>query len=745
MPIGMLVYQDSAVMQGQDGTLVIQEQTNRAVHVGIGLESLGSHNGVDQHVEMEATVQFGADIPDSFHIGEDIQMLSQGPVLTAEPFIIDQLEPHNTVARPVDNTEEAAQNEINADLELSMTLQNSLNQDLKGWEYDDVSCQGSSQQDLPPPGQVELSAPGLSNMRLVSPAEAFMDVDNSQSESDLRELAPPTREFMEVSRPCVIKTKSRQVKNPQSTFSRNTGKVREVSSDKGENEVVIQHRASFKKKAPVPLPKTKSLGSRPRDEIVDPNDINDDVFVDDVKSTITQSRLLRRPGGSTAAFVFPPLVACEQNNRSSLDESVLQMASSRHDDFVSEDSDSGKKEDIRFTRAHRSAKLQSLKELFEKSCNEQSSREKRKSGSQERVFSFTSVSETRTDGIYDDLTWLNNSRESFGNYRSYSQTEGSRHRDSPITELTISTQEGLNSPRSRRSISTDVGYEFRSSRPEMARDVSMTTAKPPKHRSSSKNRTPSESSTGDLDPKLTNIRGSPKSAREGSTSSKSSPKSHRDASPQGYISGDDSPRSVRGKTEGSPRGVRHVSFQRTESIERTSPNSPRSWRNTRSITIDTVDHPGSERLTQSYYSGMSAAHSLRSRRAISMETSDKRAEDFMTQSLNLSGARSTSDSIDKSPLERKGSIRELMHFFESKTEGQGHEDEALTSQRHRQRVHSVSPTVGLSHVMSRSAESLGVLNIRHSLELPTDLDVGDSVVQPQPVRIGPKPFYGTNV
>ena len=42
--------------------------------------------------------------------------------------------------------------------------------------------------------------------------------------------------------------------------------------------------------------------------------------------------------------------------------------------------------------------------------------------------------------------WLNNS------------TEGNRHRDSPISESTNSTQESLNSPRSRRSISTDIGY-----------------------------------------------------------------------------------------------------------------------------------------------------------------------------------------------------------------------------------------------------------------------------------------------
>ncbi|KAK3106941.1 hypothetical protein FSP39_003397 [Pinctada imbricata] len=754
LPLDALVF-PTAVLRVQDGTVVVQEHSNQAMH------GLQGDIQLQNQMDFEATLQYGSGEDDYVYPNEDIQMLSQGPILTAEPFILDQLEPHNTVSRQVDNTEEAAQNEINADRELSMTLQNSLNQDVKGWEYEDVSCQNSANSALQNPScpnsdlpnsalhnsnLQNLSTSGLSHMRLVSPAEAFMDVDHQiQSCVALPELAPPPREFLEVSRPKMVR-KNIHLKAHQNRKPHSTG-VLEVSSDKGENEILVEHRASFKKKAPVPLPKTKSLGSRPKEELVDPNDIIDDVFVDDVKSTITQSRLLRRPCGSLATFVFPTVMPCESSNRSSLDESVLQMASDRHDDFTGDESENERREDIRFTRAHRSTKLQSLKELFEKSCGDQTLND-----SEEKLLCLSNTTKQENDYHIGATS----SAQTMISQSERSHQEVLRTRSSPVHDAASHTlQTSLNSPRSRRSISTDVGYEFRSTR-----GVPMTSAKPPKHRSSSRPRTPSESSMSEIDSKFVGSKGSPKSNRledsqrsaiEGSSSTKSSPKSQRDASPLGYISGDDSPRSVRSRTDGSPKGIRHVSFKRTESFEQMSPKGPRSWSSNRSVTIDTGDVQPEERMSQSFGGNLAWQTSelwraQRSRRAMSVETSEQRSNDFMSKSL-------TDTQSSGSVLERKGSIKELMNFFESKTEGQGHDDDVMATaamttsmQRSRQRVHSVSPTSGLGQALSHSAESLSVTNIRRSLELPANIDIDDdSVGRPQSVRVGPKPFYGSQL
>lgn len=109
----------------------------------------------------------------------------------------------------------------------------------------------------------------------------------------------------------------------------------------------------------------------------------------------------------------------------------------------------------------------------------------------------------------------------------------------------------------------------------------------------------------------------------------------------------------------------------------------------------------------------------------------------MSRSLTLEHSHSLEEAT--SHLKRRGSIKELMHFFESKQEGIDEEPRQVG----RQRVHSVSPTLGLRQSNSRSSESLTLVNVRHSLELPSSsgLSTLEGMSRPQPVRMGPKPFY----
>lgn len=676
------------------------------IQPGLDVHEFPDHMGINENynhphgMEVDASV-LATGYTSITRPAEDIQMLSQGPLITAEPFVVEQIEPVSQMVHPIDNSEEEAQNAINADKELNMTLQTSLNQNA----FFKPSCD----------------------------RETAMETDVCSSASGpLPQLPPPEQEFLEVRRPRVMKTKSKALSS-------------EGSSEKGENEVIVEHRASFKKKAPVPLPTSKLRKDRKQPmEALDFSDLNDDVFVDDVKSNITSSKLVSRVHHKSVAERcvgnFPALE--EPPNRSSLDESVLQMASSRHDDFSEED---GQTEDVRFTKAHKSTKLQSLKELFEKSCKESAEKFKMAStSSQENLVCLP------TPESPQDTSRIVNARASFGKQKSYSQIEQSGFEQVGACGPSL---DNFNVPGNRRSISTDVGYEFQMSKNIGIRsekiDKTVAIGKPPKHRSVSKTRTGSESSMCESDMRTRSSRsvdGSPKFAREGSLSSKSSPKSQRDSSPFSQISSDDSPRGIRRcSEESSPRSIRHQSSEENSPkiLRVKSDGSPRGTRH-----VSFQSHNQSITTSQGASgSGMVVVSSEKNERMTKscsvLNTSPQGAsrgsgpEDVMSRSLTLEHSHSLEEAT--SHLKRRGSIKELMHFFESKQEGIDEEPRQVG----RQRVHSVSPTLGLRQSNSRSSESLTLVNVRHSLELPSSsgLSTLEGMSRPQPVRMGPKPFY----
>ncbi|XP_056011649.1 uncharacterized protein LOC125678137 isoform X3 [Ostrea edulis] len=690
-------------MKGQDTCSTLSDDMQPGIVVHELPDHLRMDSGFDYHqgMEVEASV-LASGYTSITRPAEDIQMLSQGPLITAEPFVVEQIEPVSQMVKPIDNSEEEAQNAINADKELNMTLQSSLNQN---------ACYISSSEN-----------------------EICMETDVCSSvDGPLPQLPPPEQEFLEVRRPCVMKP----IKETLSS---------EGSSEKGENEVIVEHRASFKKKAPVPLPTAKPRKERKQlTESVDFSDLNDDVFVDDIKSNITRSKLVSRvPLKSVAERCIGNFYALEEPpNRSSLDESILQLASSRHDDFTGDNADPNQAEDVRFTKAHKSTKLQSLKELFEKSCKENAEKhQKENQASQENLVCLPNQQ------IASDSNRVVNARASFGKQKSYSQIEHSYYEQQLGAGNAVSNS--FNVPGSRRSISTDVGYEFQLSKSMGMKcekvDKTVGIGKPPKHRSVSKTRTGSESSVCESEQRTRSsprsVDGSPKFAREGSLSSKSSPKSQRDSSPFSQISSDDSPRGIRRcseessprsirhqsseenspkvlrvKSEGSPRGTRHVSFQSHNQSVTATRGSP-------GISRVVMSSEKNERMTKSCSVLNTSPHGAASGCA---------SEDMMSRSLTLEHSQSLEETA--SHLKRRGSIKELMHFFESKRESCG---EDVGRGGGRQRVHSVSPTLGLSQ-----SESLTLVNVRHSLELPptSALSTLEGVTRPNPVRMGPKPFY----
>jgi len=821
-------------------SFMYQEQSEHAVHVGFSgtnpiVQSQGPlhESQSSQRMEVETTMQMSPE-PSSITLPlENITSLSQGPVVIATPGIIEAL----------DNTEEAVQNAINDDLEQSMSLKSSSNSTYPGaisknhdpvtfdYDNDDDCCSASKR------------VTSQSSTHAISePLGMYKPCDNSvswqQNILPLPELAPPEREFMEVNRPCVIKCskspktigspsksdcansalkgsksshKSKipvkgdhyrhssekdknsdrgdKTRKPSSKSGTSGGRIsskkESKSSERGESILVMERKTSLKKKKMV---KTSANDNADGNEF----DVNDDVFVDpsEIKCETAVSRMSignspHKSVSDKCGSVLPSFLN-DPPNRSSLDESILQVASTRHDDFLSDDfKEEG--EDIRFTRAHRSTKLKSLRELFEKT-NEQEKESKLKnnssSSSQEKLICLpkSQLTESTAIGIEEkESPRLTGARSAFASHRSYSHTEKFSSMDSEMKETFTSTSarsspligreamaipyDDWQMPRSRRSISTDVCYDL-GPRPRdnirrdrsWDRQSSFTNAsKPPKHRSGSRTRTASESSVSESDsyrmsstrsspksprqdgsPKSPRQDSSPKSGRESSLSAKNSPKTQRfeegslrigTESPLFHRAGEDisfQSHRIRQRSDGSPKIIRKVSFGKSDThhSHESSPKSPRSWR------------------------------SPNNRRSLSMESSlvvecvnkDPKSVDKMSVSCTGSLPENQgSGETEGRGLERRGSIKELRDFFEQKLEEGSRDDTSVmsasieSSSVRSSRVRSVSPMAS----GSRLRESLESVNVRHSLELPSRSTLSQiESMRPQPLRLGPKPFYG---
>lgn len=624
---------------------------------------------------MEIETHFSAD-PYQLPVAT-VHYLSQGPVVHASPQVIEKL----------DNSEEAAQNAINADLELTMSLQKNPdfvpNQNTGILESEVV---GVSDQVI---SKVNVRNTGLENMRLVTPAAGVSEKHSKIQKSDLPELSPPSQEYIEVYRPVLFKRKQPAA---QSKFESQPSNVP-------------------KKFPKPPLHKAYSVDYYKSEcHVMDScdDDTSDDVFIDHnkIKSksdiTVSVHRNVKKPNDTQELQNMPLTFLSDSPSRSSLDDSALEMASSRHDDFLPEDEG-----DLTFIQSHQSTKLQSLKEKFE-------------SDNKHSQMSNTSVC-IRHENYNNERA--KQMRFAFSNQRSYSQTEkyssdfNDEFRQSGSNSLSSQVSGQLwQMPGSRRSISTDLGYEFRPKKIEKVMIGITNFGKPPKHRGSSRGRASSESamSESEMTIRFSSARTSPKTIVDGSPKSarnspkvlrpeEYSPKSSRGSrSPQSQRNVDLSLRFVRQKPEaGSPKNVRHVSF--SENSEMTQ------------VTVTTPTNAQS--ISEMVFS------------------SESQVQNRMSQSLNLPNG---SDKSRKA--ERRGSIKELMQFFEEKTnkkEENVQEDLSQSSQlRHCPRVRSESPNY------CQNTESRRNETYRHSLEIPSNSSHLEGLIRPHPVRLGPKPFYG---
>ncbi|XP_071176710.1 uncharacterized protein [Mytilus edulis] len=601
-----------------------------------------------------------------------VHFLSQGPIIHASPQVIQKL----------DNSEEAAQNAINADLELSMSLKkNPDNLQSQGPGILQAEVVGVSHQ-LVSPQKDAIRNTGLENMRLVSPSSG--QVEMKKEKSDLPELAPPSPEYIEEYRDVVVK---RKLPLQSKTNSPPTAIPKSFS------------KPPLHKAYSVDYYKTECVVMDSCDE-----DTSDDVFVDHnkIKSksdiTVTVQHNVKHQDPRELQNM-PLTFLSETPSRSSLDESALEMASSRHEDFLPEE------EDDQFTQSHQSTKLHSLKEKFEND-NANNSSEVTNSNVCFRHENYNSER-------------IKQAKFGFTSQRSYSQTEqySSDLSDSGSNSFSSRVSGQLwQTPGSRRSISTDLGYEFRPKKIEKVTIGITNFGKPPKHRGSSRGRASSESamSEAEMTIRFSSARTSPKTVVDGSPKSlRNSPKvlrpdefSRGNRSPQSQRNVDLSLRFVRQKSEaGSPKSVRHVSFSENSETTHVTVTSPTIAQTETVITSETQN-----RLSQSI-------------------------------TLPINGLENTSlrENTSSRKVERRGSIKELMQFFEEKTgkqEENMQEELLATSQlRHCPRVRSESPNY--CQTESRRNETF-----RHSLEIPSSSSHLEGLVRPHPVRLGPKPFYG---
>ena len=510
------------------------------------------------------------------------------------------------------------------------------------------------------------------------------------------DLAPPTREVLEMKRPTLKKgDKSPSLPRHmgQDDISR-TVIVKEITSQRGDAKLVIERKPNLKKN--IQTVHSKKVPHPPRqiaeavDDVCDsvtpdlsstgPSDIDpsgissqeEDVFSDASDAFAKFSARSRRsPSGEKPNFLkslskresavksdpirFDDMIG----SRSSLDESVLQLASERHDIFGASDSDGG---EFNFNtgslRVKRSQKMQSLVDLFEK-VSDQNLNENNSQGDERRLsmsLPTASVHQSERDQDTDDEAFFPPPRVSFTR-RSRSRERVRKAGSDKENHITSRSP----TPNRRQLSSSDryAGGQPKPSSPATkdyrAKGSAKYTSfsKPPRYRSGSRGRTHSESST-----------------------SESESSQHLDGSIHGRY-GDSSANTGSDSSVlrdvNSGRGDKKSLVAQRESVERTT---------------------------------------------------------------------------DRSSVQRRGSIKELMDFFESRQGEESSSTSGSTStpsstptptQPRRSRIHSSSP---IRDDMSLATRDLAAASsVRLSLEIPSSASV-DANRKSQPLRLGPKPFYG---
>lgn len=469
---------------------------------------------------------------------------------------------------------------------------------------------------------------------------------------------------------------------------------------------------------------------------------------------------------SVFSFELPP--------RSSFDETLMTVNRERgvgdkennlsgfHEDLM--DIGHDQSEDIRFSKAHRSSKLLTLCEKFEKDAVPTSPTEDEEGGKKRTITPpekniVSSIRQMHESLEYDGK---DGKAEVFGNPQTVRKVSLDESKATPDAGTVCLSPTCVASASQSQLVTENIETNQRS--PNMssaARAIPTLQGKPPLCRTTSKTRTPSESSLSDVD----NVKMPVKSTR-----TESSPKPRYDGSPKGqrqsYISSEEgSPNHL--PHSGSPKGQRYsteISPKLARVKEGPPPVMPRhggSPTATRSETASKIpvfrqssfskddskgDTPyrrfsGSPKNVRHSWSSTESDHAMK-------YSKDGDKQDHHKQVVfSQSNGQKKHEKCDKDKAEKKkrrGSIKELTNIFEEKIENLGKDakNPSPTQVKLRSRVRSVSP----NSVVNRSPT-----NVRHSMELPSretihhtegPFKVVDASIKHSSVRMGPKPFYG---
>ncbi|KAL5020419.1 hypothetical protein ScPMuIL_003311 [Solemya velum] len=731
-------------------------------------------SGFVQDVE----VTFGSQVPPPGHAPvESVQVFPDDPVVG------------EILSPEIDTSEEIFQNAINTGREM-MNIARQQDGSSDPVEVCDDDCRsqaiGKGESVGPNTAISPSSGDALSPAQVLSQTDHFSIHSSSptsksfpfskeaqlpQDLSNLPQLAPPELELLEVKRPCILKSKSSKSQldckktspsklQPQSGTCASQPKVSAqdyMGSERGEARLVIESRPSLKKT--VQTIRTEGVPQTSR-QVTRLNSHDDDVFVDgndlyDVDSmaadfgaekeaNYVDRHMFKGRAASDHGSMFVgskkhqhPLdksvdskLLNNLQTRCSLDESVLQMASARHDDFDAFNSFQDRNEDIRLTKAHKSIKLQSLCELFEDATGQKLPAlvdEKSKCPTllaQEQTMPQQEQSSERTVTNLNEIPnviqsvspTFNVKRRSWSRERTKSESEQEMNRQapSPTPRTHLPTYEKWQSvePLHHSPGSAEQGVEYMVRKPVTASDIigekqSPGSARPPICRPSSRTRTPSDSSLTESDGARSHSSGSPK-----------------------YIRPDGSPQSNRSDNSPKTRKQNSLQFARIETVGKIGIQEeiPKCQKIDKFVHNQTVSN--SEKTQRHSEIGSPTA---------------VRQENFIQDNRTASVASDTDEPSRETNLQRRGSVKELAEMFECKQPNSSPEpvikSETQTDQN-RSRVRSVSPS-SARHADSHPRELGLVTNVRHSLEIPIgSLSHTDGILRPHSLRLGPKPFYG---
>ncbi|KAL4229188.1 Rho GTPase-activating protein 32 [Mactra antiquata] len=573
-----------------------------------------------------------------------------------------------------------------------------------------------------------------------------------------------------------------------------------ISSERGEEILVMDNRPSLKKGGQSGLrtkPSNVPVSGLMESDQGENSGSEDDVFVDPSEVTpettffAAGSKYFKRRDflsyghapvvdkrndisetGSSRSKVF----SFEIPARCSFDETLMTANRQREEmnkdtkmkDFHDDLMDIGHEisEDIRFSKAHRSSKLLTLCEKFEKETGPTSPSET-EDGKKRTITPPEKNIVSSIRQMHESLEFDNKENKGEGNPKLQRISKVS------IDDTQHDVDVGLQPVGAVSSTSSgaDPSHRILSS-PSTQRNIPTLQGKPPLCRTSAKPRTASESSLSEVETTKvpgksnrcdssgkTRYEGSPKGQRQPFTSAdEGSPKSlPHSGSPKGQrYSTEVSPKLAHGKEVpavasrhgGSPTAARNdtgskipVLRQNSFTKDDSKPESPHkrissspkgtrhSWCSTEGE-VKTKYNKNNDKTEQT-------RHNVHSKH---------KSDSLLTSNGRKGQAREKCDKDKAEKKKRRGSIKELTNIFEEKIEnlGKSANSTSPTQVKLRSRVRSVSPNSAVN-----TSPNLP-MNVRHSMELPSretlQSDIvsksTDSNVKTGSVRIGPKPFYG---